>query len=96
MVTFFHIASAFISAFCNIALLLLLVRAVLVILSHDVGATGGLFTPILVFGALIGSMIAEALIPLGLLEEAYFPLLVVIGMSSFFSASVRTPLTAAI
>ena len=29
MVTFLHIASAFISAFCNIALLLLLVRAVL-------------------------------------------------------------------
>ena len=29
MFTFLHIASAFISAFCNIALLLLLVRAVL-------------------------------------------------------------------
>jgi len=30
------------------------------------------------------------------LDEAFFPLLVVIGMASFFSASVRTPLTAAI
>ena len=79
-----------------LALALLLVRALLVILSNDVGATGGLFTPLLVFGALIGSMSAEALIAMGALDEAYFPLLVVIGMSSFFSASVRTPLTAAI
>ena len=79
-----------------LALAILLVRALLVILSNDAGATGGLFTPLLVFGALIGSMSAEALIALGLLDEAYFPLLVVIGMASFFSASVRTPLTAAI
>jgi hypothetical protein len=79
-----------------ISLALLLVRAVLVVLSNNVGVTGGLFTPILVIGALIGSMTAEALIAIGVLEEAYFPLLVVIGMSSFFSASVRTPLTAAI
>ena len=79
-----------------LSLAVLLVRAVLVILSNNAGVTGGLFTPILVFGALIGSMTAEALIAIGVLEEAYFPLLVVIGMSSFFSASVRTPLTAAI
>lgn len=79
-----------------LSLSLLLVRAILVILSNDVGATGGLFTPLLVFGALIGSMSAEALIGLGIMEEQYFPLLVVIGMASFFSASVRTPLTAAV
>jgi H+/Cl- antiporter ClcA len=79
-----------------ISLAILLVRALLVVLSNDVGATGGLFTPLLVFGALIGSMTAEALIAMGVLDAAYFPLLVVIGMSSFFSASVRTPLTAAI
>ena len=79
-----------------LALAILLVRAVLVILANDAGATGGLFTPLLVFGALIGSMSAELLIAIGVLDEAFFPLLVVIGMASFFSASVRTPLTAAI
>lgn len=79
-----------------LSLALLLLRAVLVILSNDVGATGGLFMPILVLGALTGSLAAEVLIATGLLNEAYFPLLVVIGMASFFSASVRTPLTAAI
>lgn len=79
-----------------LSLVLLLVRAVLVILSSDVGATGGLFTPVLTFGALIGSMTAELLIAVGAMNEQYFPLLVVIGMASFFSASIRTPLTAGV
>lgn len=76
------------------ALILLVVRSLLVILSNDVGATGGLFTPLLSFGALIGSVIAEVLVALGLLDGQYFMLLVVVGMASFFAASVRTPLTA--
>lgn len=77
-----------------VALILLVVRSLLVILSNDVGATGGLFTPLLSFGALIGSVLAELLISLGALDEQYFMLIVVIGMVSFFAASVRTPLTA--
>ena len=76
------------------ALFLLVVRSLLVILSNDVGATGGLFTPLLSFGALIGSVSAEVLVALGVLDESYFMLMVVIGIVSFFAASVRTPLTA--
>lgn len=79
-----------------LALALLLARSVLVILSNDVGATGGLFTPLLVCGALIGSITAEVMILWNVLDSQYFMLLVVIGMASFFSASVRTPLTAAV
>lgn len=77
-----------------VALALLVVRSLLVILSNDVGATGGLFTPLLSFGALIGSLVGEVLVSLGALDERYFMLIVVIGMTSFFAASVRTPLTA--
>lgn len=76
------------------ALGLLLLRSLLVVLSNDVGATGGLFTPILSFGALIGSISAEALIALGAIGEEHLMLMVVIGMTSFFAAAVRTPLTA--
>ncbi|MBQ8339988.1 MAG: chloride channel protein [Clostridia bacterium] len=76
------------------ALALLAIRSVLVVLSNDVGATGGLFTPILSFGALIGSVTAEAMIALGVMQETHFMLIVVIGMTSFFAAAVRTPLTA--
>ena len=79
-----------------ISLVLLVGRAVLVVFANDVGATGGLFTPLLVFGALIGSICAEASIAIGVLDEQYFPLMVVIGMAAFFGASVRTPLTAAV
>ena len=77
-----------------IALGLLALRALLVILSNDVGATGGLFTPILSFGALIGSMLAEVVIALGILDESYLTLMVMMGMVAFFAAAVRTPLTA--
>jgi H+/Cl- antiporter ClcA len=76
------------------ALALLVIRAILVVFSNDVGATGGLFTPLLVFGALIGSVCADAMIAMGVLDSRYFMLLVVVGMTCFFAASVRTPLTA--
>ncbi|MBE6691031.1 MAG: hypothetical protein E7590_07085 [Ruminococcaceae bacterium] len=78
------------------ALILLFARALMVVLSNEVGATGGLFTPLLVFGALIGSLCGEVMINLGWLAPELFPLMVVVGMAAFFSASVRTPLTAMI
>ena len=76
------------------ALFLLVVRSVLVVFANDVGATGGLFTPFLSFGALIGSVVAEALIGMGALPEEHFLLMVVVGMTAFLAAAVRTPLTA--
>ncbi|MBR2010434.1 MAG: chloride channel protein [Clostridia bacterium] len=77
-----------------VALLLLVLRSTLVIFANDVGATGGLFTPLLSFGALIGSVVSDVLINMGVLGEEHFLLMVVIGMTSFLAASVRTPLTA--
>ncbi len=76
------------------ALVLLALRSILVILSHDVGATGGLFTPILSFGALIGSVCGEGLLAINVIGAEDFMLVVVIGMTAFFAAAVRTPLTA--
>ena len=78
-----------------VALALLAARSVLVILSNDVGITGGLFTPILVMGALLGSLVGEALIAMNLMSLEYLPLLVIIGMTSFLSAAARIPVTAA-
>ena len=76
-------------------LALLSVRSILVILANDVGVTGGLFTPILVLGALLGSLVGEALIALGWMPLSYLPLLVIIGMTSFLSSAARIPITAA-
>jgi H+/Cl- antiporter ClcA len=75
-------------------LLYLGVRAVLVVFSNSVGATGGLFVPTLVFGAILGSVCAQIFISLGLLPPESAPILVVIGMAAYKGASMRTPITA--
>ncbi|MBQ7321227.1 MAG: chloride channel protein [Clostridia bacterium] len=75
-------------------LLYLFVRSILVIFSNSVGATGGLFVPTLVFGAMLGSICAQILISLGVLPAEYAPILIVIGMASYKGASMRTPITA--
>lgn len=77
-------------------LLYLVVRSLLVILSNSVGATGGLFVPTLVFGAMLGSICAQALIALGTLPVEYAPILIVVGMAAYKGASMRTPITAII
>lgn len=75
-------------------LLYLFVRAVLVIFSNSVGATGGLFVPTLVFGAMLGSICAQILVSLGLLSPEAAPIMLVVGMAAYKGASMRTPITA--
>lgn len=75
-------------------LIFLVVRSLLVILSNNVGATGGLFVPTLVFGAMLGSICAQIFISLGLIPTEYAPVLIVIGMTAYKGASMRTPITA--
>ncbi len=77
-------------------LLYLVVRSVLVIFSNSVGATGGLFVPTLVFGAMLGSICAQLLISHELLPAEYAPVLIVVGMAAYKGASMRTPITAII
>ena len=72
------------------------VRAIFMMVSNTVGVTGGIFLPTLAFGAIIGSVCAEAFIALGIIGEEFYALLVVIGMVSFLGASMRTPITAGI
>ena len=73
----------------------LLIKLVLVTLCYDSGATGGLFVPMLAMGALVGALVGKALIACGVSEE-YYPMLVCVGMTAFFAAGVRTPVTAAV
>ncbi len=75
-------------------LVCLLLRAILLILSNNVGVTGGLFIPYLCFGAMIGALCGKTLIFLDLLPAEYYIILVITGMVAFLSAASRTPLTA--
>lgn len=77
-------------------LLYLFVRSILVICSNSVGATGGLFVPTLVFGAMLGSICAQIFVSLGALPAEYTPIFIVIGMAAYKGASMRTPITAII
>ena len=75
-------------------LLALIVRALLMVSASNEGVSGGIFVPSLAFGAMIASLIADALIAMGLVDGQYFTILIVVGMAAFLSASSRTPITA--
>lgn len=75
-------------------LICFVIRAILLILANNSGVTGGLFLPTLAFGAIIGSLLANTMISLSLLDEKYYTLCVVIGIVSFLGASSRTPIMA--
>lgn len=74
-------------------LILLAVKMILIPVSFNSGATGGLFIPMLTIGALIGGLLGKLFNMAGLEPELY-KLIVVISMSAFFGACVRTPVTA--
>ena len=71
-----------------------ILRALIMVIANNEGVTGGLFVPTLAFGAMIAYLVSKGLITLGLISDEYFEILIVIGMASFLSASMRTPITA--
>ena len=77
-------------------LLAFFARAVLMIFANSEGVSGGLFIPTLAFGAMIASLLTDAFVALGIIDGIYYVILVVVGMASFLSASMRTPITAII
>ncbi len=73
--------------------ILLVARWLLGPISYAAGTPGGLFAPLLVVGALLGVLFANWgnwLVPALRLSPGAF---VIIGMSTFFAATVRAPLT---
>ena len=72
---------------------LLLVRYVLTLGSYAIGTPGGIFAPLLVLGALLGTGLGDvshlAFPQLGISSEA----LAVVGMAALFTGVVRAPLT---
>jgi CIC family chloride channel protein len=62
--------------------------------SYGTGAAGGIFTPMLVLGAVLGTGFGEAaarVVPAGMVD---LPTFAVVGMAALFTAVVRAPLTA--
>lgn len=72
---------------------MLLFKVVLISLSSSSGTTGGLFIPLLTIGALVGGLFGHLFISLGVMEEQYYTMFIVIAMASMMAAVVRAPLT---
>jgi len=62
-------------------------------LSFGSGAPGGIFLPLLVMGAMLGGLYSGTMESLFGLEEVYLSNFVIFGMSGFFAAIVRAPIT---
>lgn len=72
------------------------IRFVYSMISYGSGLPGGIFLPILTLGACLGALFGKALLALGLIEAASFPIFIILGMSAYFGAISKAPLTAMI
>ncbi len=77
-------------------IIVFLIRAASMMISNTAGTTGGVFLPTLAFGAIIGSLCAEGMLALGLIEAEHYILMVVLGISAFLGSTSRIPVTACV
>lgn len=71
----------------------LLIKFLFSLISFGSGAPGGIFFPLLVMGAAIGSIFAKfSILYLGLPQELFYNI-IILAMAGFFAAIVRAPIT---
>ncbi|WP_073508138.1 ClC family H(+)/Cl(-) exchange transporter [Streptobacillus notomytis] len=73
--------------------LILVGKFLFTMISYSTGSPGGIFLPLLVIGALIGKIYGLFLVNTFNFSEEYITLFVLIAMTSYFTAVVRTPIT---
>lgn len=73
--------------------MILLLKFILTIACYATGVPGGIFLPMLVIGALLGSFYGQGLAYFFPLLQQYAHTYAVIGMAAIFSAIVRAPVT---
>ena len=77
----------------QVIFVLLVIRFLTIAFATGSGATGGVFIPMLSIGALIGALLGNAFVAMGM-DESLFPTVVMLSMSAFMGATTRAPLTA--
>lgn len=80
----------------NMLWILFVVKFLFTLFSYGSGAPGGFFLPMLVIGALAGSVVSYLYIDFGLLDSYYGMNIIVFSMAAFFSAIVKAPITGSI
>ncbi|HHG7426448.1 TPA: chloride channel protein [Streptococcus pneumoniae] len=73
-----------------------LIRFIWSMISYGSGLPGGIFLPILALGSLLGALIGVICVNLRLVSQEQFPIFVILGMSGYFGAISKAPLTAMI
>jgi CIC family chloride channel protein len=58
------------------------------------GGSGGIFAPLLLMGAVVGSILASVLLMLHVISLSSVPIFIVIGMAAVFAGAAHAPLTA--
>ena len=86
--------TAFNSYPVTVLLMFLAAKILLTLLAFGRGLPGGAFIPTLVAGGVAGAVMAGLFSQAGLLSSAYKTNIVILSMAAFFTASVRTPITA--
>ncbi len=76
--------------------LLLIAKYLFTLLSYGSGVPGGIFLPMLVLGALTGGIFGEIAIHFGYLDPYFRTNILVFSMAAYFSAVVKSPVTASI
>ena len=77
----------------SFVLLLLVVKIIFTLFSTGSGTPGGSLQPMLVFGALCGSLYGNLAVALGILPPEYRLHMVVFAMAGLFTGCVRAPVT---
>ena len=65
-------------------------------ISFGSGLPGGIFLPILALGSLLGALMGTICLQHGLISQDQFPIFIILGMSGYFGAISKAPLTAMI
>lgn len=77
-------------------IILLLGKFVFTCISFGSGVPGGIFLPMLVLGACGGSVFSHVLVAYGVLSAVYAGDIIVFSMAAYFSAVVKSPVTASV
>ncbi|WP_245692397.1 ClC family H(+)/Cl(-) exchange transporter [Sporomusa acidovorans] len=80
----------------TILCILLAAKFFFTMLSYGSGVPGGIFLPMLVIGALAGSVFSHIVIQIGNLDSCYSTNIIVLSMAAYFSAVVKAPITGSI
>ena len=80
----------------NFILILLISKFVFSMISFGSGVPGGIFFPLLVLGALTGSLFGNILSQFFGIDEQYIQNFIILAMGGYFTAIVRAPITGSI